>query len=129
MHESIPSSSPYAPLLGFSAAVKVGSSVFVSGTVGRRADGSFADTRYEQAKQALANIEAVLRQAGGGLEDVVRTRIYVLDVENIDDVAQAHREAFAAVPPAATLVKVAGLAADTMLIEIEVDACIEAQAG
>jgi enamine deaminase RidA (YjgF/YER057c/UK114 family) len=107
----------------------VGNDVFVSGTVGRRPDGSFSESRYEQTRQALANIEAVLRQAGGGLEDVVRTRIYVLDVENIDDVAQAHREAFAAVLPAATLVKVAGLAADTMLIEIEVDACIEAQAG
>jgi enamine deaminase RidA (YjgF/YER057c/UK114 family) len=125
MRENIPSPSPYAPVLGFSAAVKAGNMVFVAGTVGRRPDGTFSESRYEQTKQALANIEGVLRQAGAGLRDVVKTRIYLLDVENIDDVAQAHREAFADVRPASTLLKVAGLAAENMLIEIEVDACIE----
>jgi enamine deaminase RidA (YjgF/YER057c/UK114 family) len=126
MRENIPSPSPYAPILAFSAAVKAGNTVFVSGTVGRRADGTFPESRYEQATQALANIDSVLQQAGGSLKDVVKTRIYLLDVDNIDDVAQAHREAFADVRPASTLLKVAGLAADNMLIEIEVDAYIEA---
>ena len=122
MRENIPSPSPYAPVFAFSAAVKAGVLVFVSGTVGRRPDGSFSESRYEQTKQALANIESVLLQAGASLKDVVRTRIYVLDVDNIDDVAQAHREAFEDVQPASTLLKVAGLAADNMLIEIEADA-------
>jgi enamine deaminase RidA (YjgF/YER057c/UK114 family) len=125
MRENIPSPSPYAPVLAFSAAVKAGGVIFVSGTVGRRPDGTFPDSRYEQAKQALANIEAVLQQAGAGLKDVVKTRIYLLDVSDIDDIARAHREAFADVRPASTLLKVAGLAADNMLIEIEVDAMVE----
>lgn len=125
MRENIPSPSPFAPIFAFSAAVKAGGTIYVSGTVGRRPDGSFPDDRYGQTKQALENIASVLAQAGASLADVVRTRIYLIDVENIDDVAMAHREAFADVLPASTLLKVAGLAADVMLVEIEVDAVVE----
>ncbi|MGE0687307.1 MAG: Rid family hydrolase, partial [Dehalococcoidia bacterium] len=102
MRENIPSPSPYAPILGFSAAVKAGNYVFVSGTVGRRADGSFAEDVYEQTRQALENIGAVLAQAGASLNDVVRTRMFVLNVDAVDDIARAHREAFADVMPAST---------------------------
>lgn len=112
-------------MLAFSAAVKAGNTIFVSGTVGRRPDGTFPEDRYGQAKQALANIEGVLQQAGATLADVVRTRVYLLDVADIDDVAKAHREAFTGIMPASSLLKVAGLAADSMLIEIEVDAVVE----
>lgn len=125
MRENIPSPSPFAPVFAFSAAVKAGGAIFVSGTVGRRPDGVFPDSRYEQARQALANIEQVLQQAGASLQDVVRTRIYLLDVSDVEDVARAHREAFADVRPASTLLQVAGLATAEMLIEIEADAVVD----
>lgn len=125
MRENIPSPSPFAPVFAFSAAVKAGGAIFVSGTVGRRPDGVFPDSRYEQARQALANIEQALQQAGASLHDVVRTRIYLLDVSDVEDVARAHREVFADVRPASTLLQVAALATPEMLIEIEADAVVD----
>ncbi len=125
MRQNIPSPSPYAPILGFSAAVKAGNTIFVSGTVGRRADGTFSEDVYEQTRQALENIGAVLAQAGASLNDVIRTRMFVLNVDAVDDIARAHREAFADVMPASTIVEVSRLAASSMLIEIEVDAYVE----
>jgi enamine deaminase RidA (YjgF/YER057c/UK114 family) len=125
LREYIPSPSPYAPVLGFSAAVKAGGFVAVSGTVGRRADGTFAEDYYEQTRQAIENIGAVLAQAGASLSNVVRTRMFVLDVDKVDDIAKAHREAFGDVMPASTIVEVSRLAATSMLIEIEVDAYVE----
>ena len=123
--ENIPSPSPYAPVIAFSSAVKAGGFVFVSGTVGRDANGNFEAGAYGQTKQALSNIEAVLTQAGASLANVVRTRMFVTDVDMIDDIARAHREAFASVMPASTIVEVSKLAAASMLIEIEVDAFVE----
>jgi enamine deaminase RidA (YjgF/YER057c/UK114 family) len=122
---NIPSPSPFAPVTAFSAAVRAGNQVFVAGTVGRDAAGRFAPDVYSQAKQALANIEAALQAAGASLQDVVRTRMFVTNIAQWEDVSRAHREAFAGVMPAATLVEVSRLATPEMLLEIEADAVIE----
>ena len=124
MRTNISSNSPYEPILGFSRAVRVKDQVFVSGTVGRLADASMAVGAYAQAKQAIANIEAALSQAGAELRHVVRTRIYVGDISLLDDIARAHREAFGEIRPVSTIVEVKMAAAD-MLVEIEADAVID----
>ena len=124
MRTNISSNSPYEPVLGFSRAVRKGNQVFVSGTVGRLADSTMADGAYEQARQAIANIEVALIQAGSSLNDIVRTRIYVADMAHLDDIARAHREALGNIRPASTLVEVR-MAAPEMLVEIEADAVIE----
>ena len=126
MRTNISSNSPYEPLVGFSRAVRVGNQVFVSGTVGRGADGAVvAGGVYEQSKQIIENIRIALEQAGGSLNDVVCTRTYLVDIDTQDDFARAHHEAFGDIRPASTLVEVSRLASPEMLVEIEADAVIE----
>jgi enamine deaminase RidA (YjgF/YER057c/UK114 family) len=126
MRRNVSSNSPFEPLVGFSRAVRVGNQVFVSGTAAWGADGRIVDgDAYQQARQCFRNIEAALKQAGASLSDVVRTRIYVVDMDIWEDVSRAHREAFADVMPAATLVEVSRLATAEMRVEIEADAIIE----
>jgi enamine deaminase RidA (YjgF/YER057c/UK114 family) len=126
MRRNVSSNSPYEPLVGFSRAVRVGNQVFVSGTVGRGADGNVvAGGVYEQARQTIENIRVALESAGASLRDVVRTRTYLVDVTTQDDFARAHREAFGDIRPASTLVAVKALATPEMLVEIEADAVIE----
>jgi reactive intermediate/imine deaminase len=122
----VSSNSPYEEIIGFSRAVRVGDTVYVSGTVAWGEDGSFVGEGdvYEQAKQALRNIEKALQQAGASLGDVVRTRIYLTDIGRWEEVARAHAEAFAAVRPAATMVEVSRLADPMMLVEIEAVAVV-----
>ena len=127
MRQNVSSNSPFEPLIAFSRAVRAGSSVYVSGTAPWGLDGNLVEGGvYEQARQCIRNIEAALRQAGSSLSDVVRTRIYVVDMDGWEDVARAHREAFAGIMPAATLVEVSRLASSEMLVEIEADAVIDA---
>lgn len=126
MRQQIASNSPYEALIGFSRAVRVGDHVFVSGTVGRGANGDIVSGGvYEQAKQTIENIRVALEQAGSSLNDVVRTRTYLVDIATQDDFARAHREAFGDVRPASTLVEVSRLATPEMLVEIEADAVID----
>jgi reactive intermediate/imine deaminase len=122
----VSSNSPYEEIIGFSRAVRVGDTVYVSGTVAWGEDGSFVGEGdvYEQAKQALRNIEKALQQAGASLGDVVRTRIYLTDIGRWEEVARAHAEAFAEVRPAATMVEVSRLADGKMLVEIEAVAVV-----
>ena len=125
MRENFSGNSPYEPTVGFSRAVKVGNNVYVSGTVARGPNGKVVfGGVYEQAKQAIANIAAALEQAGASLNDVVRTRIYLVDIDEQDELARAHREAFGDIRPASTMVEVAALATPEMLVEIEADAVI-----
>ena len=123
----VSSSSPYEPLIGFSRAVRVGDTVYVSGTVAWGPDGNLVGPGdvYAQAKQAMANIEAALRQAGATLQDVVRTRIYLTDISHWEEAARAHREAFGDVRPASSLLEVSRLAGPEMLVEIEAVAVTE----
>jgi enamine deaminase RidA (YjgF/YER057c/UK114 family) len=127
MRQNVSSNSPFEPLVGFSRAVRVGNNVYVSGTAPWGLDGKIiAGNAYTQTKQCIANIEAALLRAGARLEDVVRTRIYVVDMDQQDGVSRAHREAFGQILPAATLVEVNRLATPEMLVELEADAVIGA---
>lgn len=125
--QNVSSNSTYEPVIGFSRAVRVGDTVYVSGSVGYGPDGKIVgpDDVYAQAKQTIRNIEAALKEAGAGLEDVVRTRIYVIDIGRWEEAARAHREAFAAVRPASSLLEVSSLASPDMLVEIEAVAVIQ----
>ena len=127
MRRNISSNSPYEPVVGFSRAVRAGNQVFISGTVGRGADGSIVPGGvYEQATAIIENIRVALEQAGASLGDVVRTRTYLVDISKQDELARAHREAFGAILPASTLVEVSRLATPEMLVEMEADAVIDA---
>jgi reactive intermediate/imine deaminase len=126
--KNISSVSPYEDIIGFSRAVRVGDLVFVSGTVAWGPDGKLVGKGdvYAQAKQTLANIEGYLREAGGSLKDVVRTRIYLTDISRWQEVARAHREAFGDVRPASSMLGISSLAEREMLVEIEAVAVIPA---
>ena len=125
MRQNVSSSSPFEPVFGFSRAVRVGGLIAVSGTVGRRQDGTFSDDLYEQTRQTIDNIAAALAEAGATLSHVVRTRIYLVDIDRWEDVARAHLEAFGVIRPASSMVEVKRLATPEMLVEIEADAVIE----
>ena len=124
--KNIAGNSPYEDIVGFSRAVRAGNVVYVSGTVATTSDGSVAGAgdAYAQAKQALANVEAALAAAGASLADVVRTRIYLVDVADWEAVARAHREAFGAVRPASTMLEAGRLLDPAMLVEIEAEAVL-----
>ncbi len=122
----ISSNSPYEDVVGFSRAVRVGDTVYVSGTVAWGDDGKLVGEGdvYVQARQALRNIERALIKADASLSDVVRTRIFLTDIDRWEEAARAHAEAFAAVKPAATMVEVSRLAEAAMLVEIEAVAVV-----
>ncbi len=122
----ISSGSPYEPLIGFSRAVRVGDTVYVSGTVAWGDDGKLVGPGevYAQARQTIRNIEKALVEAGASLRDVVRTRIYLTDISRWEEAARAHAEAFAEVRPASSMVQVAALAHPAMLVEIEAVAVV-----
>ena len=100
--------------------------MFVSGTVGADAEGQAVDPRsaYFQAIKALQRIEAALTEAGAELRHVVRTRMYVTDISQWEQVAKAHGEFFGAIRPATSMVEVSKLIGSDLLVEIEADAVI-----
>ncbi len=120
----IASGAPWEPMFGYSRAVRAGAWLAVSGTTAFDERGLIVgrNQMYVQARQAIANIATVLERAGMTLAHVVRTRMFVTDMERRAEVARAHSEAFGAHPPAATIVEVRRLINPDMLIEIEADA-------
>ncbi|MCB9006646.1 MAG: RidA family protein [Ardenticatenaceae bacterium] len=128
---NISSGAPWESIVGYSRAVRVGPYVHVAGTTAVNGAGELvsADDPYNQTVFILKKIETALQQAGAELTDVVRTRIYVTDVTDWDEVGRAHGEVFGNIRPAATLVEVTSLLEPEMLVEIEADAiCAEGTA-
>ncbi len=122
--ERVTTDTPWEARVGYSRAVRVGPHVHVSGTTATDSEGKIVGkgNAYQQTVQAIRNIRAALEAIGSGLQDVVRTRMYVTDIEAWEEVGRAHREAFGEVRPAATMIEVRRLIDPDMLVEIEVDA-------
>jgi enamine deaminase RidA (YjgF/YER057c/UK114 family) len=119
------SGAPWEAAVGYSRAVRAGPHVWVAGTTGIGADGRAAPGAYAQAKRALAIIEAALNDLGATLDDVVRTRLYVVDAaRDAEAVGRAHGEAFSGIRPASTLVEVRALIRPDLLVEIEAEAYV-----
>jgi enamine deaminase RidA (YjgF/YER057c/UK114 family) len=123
----VSSGSPYEPTIGFSRAVRDGRHVFVAGTCAVMPDNADppADA-YGQARRCLEIILAALAEAGAGPEHVVRTRTFLLDAGDWEEVGRAHGELFADVRPASTMIVISALLDSRWIVEIEADALLPA---
>jgi enamine deaminase RidA (YjgF/YER057c/UK114 family) len=112
------------PIIGYSRAVRVGDRIYVTGTTSTDENGEIVgvDDAYAQTVQAIKNIERALDALEAGIENVVRTRMFVTDISRWEEYGRAHGEAFREILPATSMIEVKGLIDPQMLIEIEADA-------
>jgi enamine deaminase RidA (YjgF/YER057c/UK114 family) len=120
------SGTPWEAIAGYSRAVRVGPFVYVAGTTASDPSGKIAspDNPYEQAVYILKKIESALQAVNAQLSHVVRTRVYITNMDDWQQITKAHSEFFQNIRPANTLVEVSRLATPEMLVEIEVDAVV-----
>ena len=123
----VKSCSPFEDLIGFSRAVRVGNHIAVSGTAPIGIDGQThaPGNLYEQTKRCLEIIQSSIEDAGGSIQNVIRTRVYLTDAAKWEDAAHAHLEFFQEIRPASTFVEVSGFLNKDWLVEIEADCVLE----